>query len=212
MSSPTLKHTLSETGMDIFLSQGQPHVPQPHVLPPPPPSKKRTPVPKKATSSSKKKTKTAQSAHEPPTPFEGGIFHTAFTPLPPEVNIPEGAAADASGRATYASCHNDELEDDDVEGLDQDRECEWEEYTAEELAGGVAADEDADSWGQADDTYDAGTDGGASDVEDDLSSGMSPTNSAGDSMDAFIHRHRRLAKEQRVLYSGPQLMFDDDDV
>ena len=133
-----------------------------------------------------------------------GQLHAAFTPLPPEVNIPK--AADDDMYAPFES-------DIDVWQFDED------EIAANE---GVGDDEETASWADSRGAYDDGLDGvdgvelaGSSvprnddefDVALDLL-GASPVE-AEDPLAVFMSRRRqRTPKELRGVYSGPQLIMD----
>jgi hypothetical protein len=117
-------------------------------------------------------------------------FHAAFTPLPPEKNVPN--AVEDPFEETFG------VPDEDEAAL-------W-EFDA---AGGEddEVEEDVESRGSA--GYGASLD----DSDDDVGSicSRSPLRSAD--YQSFVSRWRRgvSTREPRAVYTGPQLMLDDED-
>ena len=152
-------------------------------LPPPNPSK---PI-------KLKKKKTTKAPKAPPEPAHTGVgqYHAAFTPMPPEVNEPQ-AIEDPFGSNAFAPCMDEDL---------------WEEEDVNEVQE-EAREEDGESWG----AYDSGSNEVTSDCEDVSISSSPPNTTPGDDLfQNFMSRRRKSLREQKAVYSGPQLAFDDEE-
>lgn len=144
-------------------------------------------------SSKKKKKKTTKKV---PQPVDTGVgqYHAAFSPMPPEINEPQ-ATEDPFGATAFAPCTEEDW---------------WGEEELEEAQVVIEEEEqredDADaSWG----AYDS-TDTVLSD--DDISVCSSPpTNSGDDAFHSFMSKRRKALREQRAVYTGPQLDFEDEE-
>lgn len=166
----------------------------------PPPADPQRP-PKK-----EKKKKKPSTVPRPVDGSSGSRYHASFTPLPPEPNIPE-ATADPF-QQTFAGVGGEE--DELLQALvDQDclSELPGNEWEYEDQVGG---DEDAESWGATEGGVYADADDDDSAHDDDVCSGSSPMGGGTDPLELFFQRRRSHSlKEQRIVYSGPQLVCDE---
>jgi hypothetical protein len=121
-----------------------------------------------------------------------GTSYAAFTPLRRDVNEPQ-PADDPFGESFAAACEED-----------------WWQYEDEEQASAEEREQqledDAESW-----AYDSVDTAGLSDDEEEVVS-SSPTRAGEDPFHSFLQsRRRRFPKEHKAVYTGPQLVLDDDD-
>jgi hypothetical protein len=139
----------------------------------------------------KKPKKAAKKKATTPEPAEAmGTSYAAFTPLRRDVNEPQ-PADDPFGDA-FATCTDEDWwqQVDDEQASVEERE---------------QQEDDAESW-----AYDSIDTAEPSDDEEVVSS--SPLRTCGeDPFQAFLSRHRRVPKEQKAVYTGPQLVLEDED-
>ena len=158
-------------------------------------AKEHTPSSKALKSSSKpssskpssKSSKKKKITHNEPRPADVGLIslHAAFHPLPPEKNAPVGVGEDPF-EETFGPC-------------DEPADAAWELDEEEETGG----DDDVDSWAES--GYGDSVDEFAAEEDGCGSVSSSPRD------DCAFFRRRRLLHESRAMYTGPQLMFEDED-
>lgn len=155
-----------------------------------PPAKEKEKVPEK-----KSKKKPRERKKQDPVPAIDPMvsFHAAFKPLPPEKNVPIAV--------------EDPFEE--IFGApDEDEAALWECDAAVVAAEEEEVEEDVESRGGS-----AGYGASLDDSDDDVGSICSRSPLRSDEYQSFVSRWRRgvTMREPRAVYTGPQLMLDDED-
>lgn len=156
---------------------------------PSPPSDIGVPAARKTVKTKKRKTVKTKTNSPEPMACGVGTSYAAFTPLSRDINEPE-PADDPFGESFAAAGDDDcwQYGDDD---------------------GQASVDEDDDkSW-----SYDSmDTSCFSSDDDDgDMAMSSSPGRRVEDDFHALLSRRRKVLCEHKSLYTGPQLVLDDDD-
>lgn len=136
----------------------------------------------------------AKRRRTPPEPVAAcgvGTSYAAFKPLRRDVNEPQ--PADDPFGESFAACDEDwwQHEDEDQASA-EGRELQMED--------------EAESW-----AYDSVDTACLSEEEEEEVISASPGRAADDPFHTFLSRRRRAPKELKAVYTGPQLVLDDDD-